>query len=284
MTASTAKEPDYVLGSSEEELARLARQARILDEFTEPLLRQAGIGPGMRVLDVGCGAGDVAFLVAGLVGPGGRVIGVDRAAEALESAGRRARETGRDNVAFVQGDLGAEALDVGDGPFDAVTGRAVLYVLRDPVATLRGLARRVRPGGLLVFHEPDFSPTGLAWPPSPLWRTIGRWFRELQQKAGLDSQMGLKLHAAFVQAGLPAPQLRHDVGIDGGPGSPYYDWIASTCRSILPGLVGMGVATAEEVGVDTLAARLRAEVVAGGGVLMTMPFIGAWTRTPDGAT
>jgi SAM-dependent methyltransferase len=263
MTASTAKNPVYVLGSSGEELARLARQARILDQFTEPLLRQAGIGPGMRVLDV---------------------VGVDRAAEALESARGRARAAGRDNVVFVQGDLSAETLDVGDGSFDAVTGRAVLYVLKDPVATLRGVVRRVRPGGLVAFHEPDFTPTGLAWPPSPLWRTIGRWFRELQQKAGLDSQMGLKLHSAFVQAGLPAPQLRHDVGMDGGPESPHYDWIASTCRSILPGLVAMGVATAEEVGIDTLAERLRAEVVAGGGVLLTMPLIGVWTRTPGGAT
>jgi hypothetical protein len=112
---------------------------------------------------------------------------------------------------------------------------------------------------------------------------VGRWWRELQQKAGLDSQMGLKLHSTFMQAGLPAPQLCHDIGMDGGPMSPYYDWIAATCRSILPGLVGMGVATAEEVGIDTLADRLRAEIVGGGGVLLTMPLIGAWTRTSDAA-
>jgi hypothetical protein len=95
--------------------------------------------------------------------------------------------------------------------------------------------------------------------------------------------MGLKLHSVFVQAGLPAPQLRHDLGMDGGPDSPYCEWFASTCRSVLPGLVGMGVATADEVGIDTLAERLRAEVVAGGGVLVTMPFIGAWAQVPGGA-
>jgi hypothetical protein len=114
-----------------------------------------------------------------------------------------------------------------------------------------------------------------------LWETIGQWWRDLQFRAGLDSQMGLKLHSVFTQAGLATPQLRHDIGMDGGPDSPYYDWIASTCRSILPALVATGVATAEEVDIATLAERLRAEVVGGGGVLLTMPLIGAWTRAGD---
>jgi hypothetical protein len=72
--------------------------------------------------------------------------------------------------------------------------------------------------------------------------------------------------------------------MDGGPDSPYYEWIASTCRSVLPGLVGMGVATADEVAIDSLAERLQAEVVAAGGVLCTMPFIGAWAQLPSDAT
>ena len=162
MTTASARDPQYVLGSSEEELARLARQARILDQFTQPLLREAGIRSGMRVLDVGCGAGDVTFLVADLVGPSGRVVGLDRAAEALATARTRARQAGRDNVEFVQGDLSADALDVGNGPFDAVTGRAVLYVLKDPVATLRNVARSVRPEDSSSSTSP-ISPRP-AWP------------------------------------------------------------------------------------------------------------------------
>jgi ubiquinone/menaquinone biosynthesis C-methylase UbiE len=274
------QDPAYVLGHDEAELARLGRQAVILNQLTEPLLRQAGLGPGMRVCDVGCAAGDMTFLVADAVGPTGAVVGIDRSADALAIARARAQEANRANVEFVVGDLGAAALDVPEASFDAITGRAVLYVLKDPVSTLRLLARYVRPGGLMIFHEFDFTLAGLAWPPSPLWQTIGYWWREVQLRAGLDPQMGLKLYSAFVQAGLPAPQLRNDIALDGGPQSPFYDWIAATTRSIVPGLAALGVVTPETVAIETLEDRLRAEVVEGGGVLFIPPLIGAWARLP----
>jgi ubiquinone/menaquinone biosynthesis C-methylase UbiE len=280
MTTPDQQHPAYVLGHDDAELARLSRQAAILNRLTAPLLKEAGIGPGMRVCDVGCGAGDMTLLVADMVGPTGRVTGVDRSGDALATARTRARQAKHTNVGFVEGDLAGAALNFTEASFDAITGRAVLYVLKDPVSALSLLARYVRPGGLIIFHEFDFTLAGLAWPPSPLWQTIGNWWRELQHKAGLDSQMGLKLHSAFVQAGLPAPQLRHDIAMDGGPQSPFYYWIAATCRSILPGLATFEVATAETVSVETLEDRLRAEVVAGGGVLLSPPLIGAWTRLP----
>lgn len=274
------QDPAYVLGHDDVELARLARQAAILNRLTAPLVDEAGIAPGMRVCDVGCGVGDVTFLVADMVGPTGEVIGIDRSADALTSARSRGQQANRTNVSFVGGDLAAGDLDLAEASLDAITGRAVLYVLKEPVSALRMLARYLRPGGLMIFHEFDFTLAGLAWPPSPLWRMIGQWWRELQQKAGLDSQMGLKLHSTFVQAGLPAPELRQDIAMDGGAESPFYDWIATTCRSILPSLTTFGVATADTVGIETLEDRLRQEVVAGGGVLLSPPMVGAWTRLP----
>ena len=59
----------YALGHSEQELQRLSRQGQALGAFTRQLFEEAGISRGMRVLDVGCGSGDVAFLAADLVGP-----------------------------------------------------------------------------------------------------------------------------------------------------------------------------------------------------------------------
>src|SRR5215471_9191904 len=92
MGAITAR--PYVLGHSETELRRLALTSSFWGELTEEVFRRAGIGVGMHVLDVGCGAGDVAFLAASLVGPSGRVLRVDRSEDAVKRASIRAAEHG----------------------------------------------------------------------------------------------------------------------------------------------------------------------------------------------
>src|SRR5713226_101902 len=102
---------EYVLGHSDRELERLSAQARLIDPITRRLFRAAGIGPGMRVLDVGSGAGDVAFLAAELVGEAGEVVGVDRSQAALNVARARATERSLRTVSFLEGDPGS--VDVG---------------------------------------------------------------------------------------------------------------------------------------------------------------------------
>src|SRR4029450_11538278 len=102
----------YVLGHPSEELNRLIDQARLFGELTEDVFVRAGIGPGMRVLDVGCGAGDVSFLLARMVGPSGAVVGVDRSEDAVAMANAQ--------VSFSQGELEDISLDQ---PVDAAVGR-----------------------------------------------------------------------------------------------------------------------------------------------------------------
>jgi SAM-dependent methyltransferase len=232
----------------------------------------------MRVLDVGCGGGDLTFLVAKLVRSGGRVVGVDRSREALSAARARQQETGAANVEFVHGDLEAEALDLPKRAFDALVGRTVLYVCQDPVKALRGLLTRVRPGGIVAFHERS-ALYGQAWLPKPLWQTVGHWFLETIRRSGTDGQFGLKLYGVFVEAGLPPPHLQHDICIDGGQDSLFYEWMAASVSSALPAMVRYGVARAADIDVDTLAERLRVETVSAAGALIPMSLIGAWSRT-----
>ena len=78
---NTVKGLDYVLGHSQREIQRLISQAAILQPVTERLLRSVKIGPGMHVLDLGCGAGDVSMLAAEFVGPTGLVVGSDSNSE-----------------------------------------------------------------------------------------------------------------------------------------------------------------------------------------------------------
>jgi ubiquinone/menaquinone biosynthesis C-methylase UbiE len=146
------QQPRYALGHSERELERLSRQAQAFEPFTRHLLQLAGIDSGMRVLDVGCGSGDVAFLVADLVGSRGKVIGADRAASAVEWASARGRSRRISNVTFLEGDPAEMQFDQ---PFDAVVGRLVLMYYPDPVNAVRKLMRHLRDGGLVVFQEID---------------------------------------------------------------------------------------------------------------------------------
>lgn len=148
---STTDPRPYALGYTEGEFKRLELQGALIHDLTEHVLRSAGIGPGMRVLDIGCGVGDVSLLAGKLVGPTGRVLGVDRSAEAVDIAERRATESGQCYwTRFTVGELDKFSPDE---TFDAVIGRLVLMYLPDPAATLRRLAGFVRPGGLIAFQE-----------------------------------------------------------------------------------------------------------------------------------
>ncbi|MFF0478497.1 class I SAM-dependent methyltransferase [Streptomyces sp. NPDC004284] len=162
MTRAARPDSAHLLGHSPTETDRLVLRARLYDPITERALRTAGLRPGTRVLDVGCGAGDVTFLAARIVGPEGAVVGADAAPRALEVARARAasRNPGPDGEAeasFRQMTLPEVDIDLG-GPVDAVIGRLVLGHLPDPVTALRRLSRLVRPGGLVVFQDFDDFP------------------------------------------------------------------------------------------------------------------------------
>ena len=105
------EDPVYALGHSDRELERLTAQERLVGPATRQFFHEAGIGAGMRVLDVGSGAGDVAFLAADMVGATGEVIGTDKAAAAIAAATKRAEDRRLRNVSFRQGDATTMAFD-----------------------------------------------------------------------------------------------------------------------------------------------------------------------------
>lgn len=271
------EDPTYLLGRSEGERRRLIEQDAFLGGFTGRLFAEAGIGPGMRVLDVGCGVGDVSLLAASLVGPGGEVVGVDRDPLAVASARERVRAMGLRNVSFVEGDARELVLD---GPFDAAVGRFVLMYQADPVEVLRRVADHVRPGGVFAFQEWTLTDPFISYPRSPLWQYISDVGVETARRAGTQMEMGFGMYPAFVAAGLSAPRTIAERPVGGGPDYPGYEYLAGLMRSMLPLTERFGVATAEEVGVETLPERIRDEVVALGGVVAHPSMTGAWSTKP----
>jgi SAM-dependent methyltransferase len=237
----------------------------------------------MKVLDLGSGAGDVALIVADLVGPRGMVVGIDENTAILEVARARVQAAGWTNVTFLAGEASQLSLAT---DFDAVVGRWVLMYLADPAGGLRGLLSYLRPGGIVAFQEMDAVHSVLALPPSPLLSKIRRWSvpdPEHLPPGAPNPQMGLALYRAFLDAGLLAPQLRLDAPIGGGADWPGYEYLSDTMRSLLPFLEHIGVAPAADGengwgDINTLAERLRDEAVGQQGVQVLPFLIGAWAR------
>ncbi|HJY52689.1 MAG TPA: methyltransferase domain-containing protein, partial [Candidatus Udaeobacter sp.] len=145
---------DYALGYTDFEQDRLIRQAAIIAPITERLFREAGIGPGQRVLDLGSGMGDVSMLVARLVGASGEVVGIERDVTSIERAEARVAAADLRNVNFLNTDVNNI---VTDQLFDAAVGRLILTFLPDPISVVRSVAGLVRPGGVLAFQEPSWT-------------------------------------------------------------------------------------------------------------------------------
>ena len=198
----------YVLGHGSDEHRRLMLQSRFVGDLTETVFMRAGLAPGMSVLDIGCGAGDVSFLAAAFVGPTGKVLGIDQSPDSVALASERAKSAGLTNVRFEVGIL--ENLQQA-GPFDALVGRLILLYLQDPAATLKKLAELVRPGGLVIFQEMEMA-TARSVPDIPLWSSCGKWIVEAFKRAGVETAM-LRQHLAkpFGAEYCAGAEASHDV-------------------------------------------------------------------------
>lgn len=265
---------DYVLGHTNHELERLVSQGAFFGELTGQVLRAAGLAPGMHVLDVGCGAGDVSFLAASLVGPHGSVVGIDRSKEAVAFAAQRARDAGVTNVRFDVRDVNDPGLT---RRFDAVVGRLVLMYFPNPAEVLRCLTRLVVPGGIVAFHEIDGGYT-LAEPHVPLYAECISRIVETLLRSKANPRMGMKLIQTFRHAGLPEPATMVHTRL-GGAGDPaIFEQIAGIMRTLAPAMEKLGIATIEELELDTLAARLRQAVWESDATIGAPLFVGAWAR------
>ena len=268
----------YLLGHTEEELRRLDIQGDLYRDITRRAFRDAGVGPGMRVLDIGCGSGDVSLTVAELVGPDGHVVGVDRGSKAVETARRKTRDLGVENVRFETCEI--HEIDRPEA-FDALVGRFVLMHQPDPAAALAAAVRSVRPGGVVVMIESYMElirTGGHSEPTSALYDRIVRFKSDVVRGAGADLHAGGRLPRTFVEAGLDPPVCRLETRVEGGRESPYYEYVEQSVRSMLPEARRLGLAGFSEEDVEGLAHRLRQEVVQMNGSLVVWPVVAAWTR------
>ena len=260
----------YAMGHTDRERRRLSLQARFLNPLTQDFFVRAGIRPGMRVLDLGCGVGDVSLVASRLVGPGGSVTGIDMDASAVEVARERAQAEGLSHATFVHSDLLSFTTAA---PFDAVVGRLILIHTPDPAAVIRRAVSLLAPGGIVALQEGAFNRSALAGLPRPEWDRTVEAITASMTRLCKHAAVGVQLWRLLTDAGIVDIQSRGEVAVDGSPDTLMFEWLAETARSIVT----------DGLELDGLPERLRAEMMETGGSAIS-PILYAVSGRKPGAS
>lgn len=199
-----AQNDRYTLATGESGVRRLQILHEIHHPYTEGLLRYVGLGKEMLVADIGCGIGSVSTWIAQQVFPNGSVVGVDASIAQVEQARQKAKTLDLKNVTFVEGS--AYDTKLPSDSFDLVYCRFLLMHLTHPADALREMLRLVKPGGLLVCEEADFS-TAFCDPPSSVYDRCFELFLGLSDFRAQHFRMGGTLYQLFLSVGLAAPEV-----------------------------------------------------------------------------
>lgn len=227
---------------------RLRLLSNVMRPTTLALFERVGLGPGLVCLDAGCGGGDVSCELARLIGPTGRVLGLDSDATKLALARQEAAELQLANVEFRHTTLEASALAA---DFDLVYARFLLTHLPDPLATLRQLLAALRPGGSLAIEDIDFQGS-FCYPPSPAYARYVELYTRTVQRNGGDANIGPRLPGMLRAAGCERVQM--NVVQPAGLAGDVKLLAPVTLENIATAVQAAGLATQEEV--DRLSAEL----------------------------
>lgn len=280
MNRDRGNKTEYLLGHSNHEINRLERQGDYFRDLTRDLFMRAGLTKGMRVLDYGSGAGDVAMLAADLVGPSGSVVSFDRSHEAISKARVRAAEQGFERVHFLQADEKTVQGMIASEHFDAVVGRLILVFQNDPTAALRKLMTYVRPGGIVAFHEYDQDGGCWSYPQLPLLEQLVSWVIETFRRNGLVTN-AVRVSRYFKEAGVRSIRVVREGQVTDGTDPLAHSFLVDIMRTVLPLAEKHGVTNVAQVQIDTLLQRLKAESDSTGACWIPSFLVAAWGRVPS---
>jgi 2-polyprenyl-3-methyl-5-hydroxy-6-metoxy-1,4-benzoquinol methylase len=179
----------YVIRGGVAGRERLRILSRVLAPTTTSLFDRVGIKQGLACLDVGCGGGDVTLMLAQRVGPTGRVIGLDMDDIKLTMARDEAEAQQLDNVRFECSDINDWH---GDSSFDLIYSRCLLTHLQDPARVLVKMGQALRPGGVVIIEDIDFS-GHMCHPDLPAFQRYMDLYTEIVQRRGEDPNIGPRL-------------------------------------------------------------------------------------------
>ncbi len=190
-------ESHYIIRGGDAGAERLRVLSRAMRSGTLAVLNHAGLAPGLDVLDLGCGSGDITVEIARIVGPTGQVVGIDMDNRVLAHA-RSASDACGLSVQWRQGRV--EDLDK-EGSFDIAYSRFLLSHLLDPADALQRMRRAVRPLGRVVVEDIDIA-AHAHWPPSTAFQRYIELYAAAGRARGVDPSIGPRLPALLIDAGI----------------------------------------------------------------------------------
>ncbi|MEP6810700.1 MAG: methyltransferase domain-containing protein [Chthoniobacterales bacterium] len=208
-TMTAPRETDYVLGTHDDEVARLGLQHRVWRSVVAACWQRVGITHGWRVIDVGAGPGYATADLAEIVGPEGAVVGMERSARFLAAARERCERRGLTNVELREGDLMEQSL--GNLGFDASWCRWVASFVSSPEKLIANIAGALRPGGLAIFHEYSDYETFRVMPIKPALERFTREVMESWRAAGGEPNIARVLPGLLRAAGMEVLEIRPHV-------------------------------------------------------------------------
>jgi ubiquinone/menaquinone biosynthesis C-methylase UbiE len=232
---------DYIIRGGIEGRERLRILSRVMQPNTIAFLTRAGARPGMSCWEVGCGGGDVACDLAGMVGPQGKVIATDIDKPQLDIASGEAKARGVTNLEFRFGDVTADEMDE---KFDFIHARFILTHLADPVAALKRMRRHLAPGGVVAVEDIDFA-GHFCHPPCQAFDRYIELYGMLARSRGADAHIGPRLPSLFAAAGFES--VRMNVAQPAGISGEVKLIAAITMENIGPALLKAGLADAAEI-------------------------------------
>ena len=262
----------YVLDSSDEDLQRLLSIAELSAEPTRTAFRKIGMKPGWRVIDCGCGPLGALAVMAEMVGPEGRVVGIDFSEPAVQRARSIASTLGLDNVEVRVSDVHDVDGQALGGAFDLAYTRLFLVHQRDPAQTMERIAALLRPGGWIIAHEPLRSPPPRSSPPLDALTTYWELLYDMVERLGAPQGSVDALARRARDSGLEVVETSGFFQII--PPEQGFDLHASTIAAAKSRAIQSGIASGEEI--DGLERALRA-AKDGGYDWVTTPFFLALT-------
>jgi ubiquinone/menaquinone biosynthesis C-methylase UbiE len=241
---------NYVIRGGHEGRARLQVLARVLAPTTSLLLDRVGPLDGARVIDVGCGGGDVTFELARRTGANGKVLGVDLDEAKLALARDDAAREGLTQVSFETADV-TKPWPVSD--VQLIYARFILTHMRDPALVLGHARNALAPGGWIVMEDIDYAGR-FCDPPSPALERADALYVKAAQARGGDPFIGRYLDRYLEAAGFVdvATSLVQPYSRRGEAKMA----VLLTLKATADGLVATGLIAREEV--DRLIADVEA--------------------------